>query len=137
MKISQAMPQLVEDEAAKLINDEEIKQQALHNAEQNGINALRAIGVLDDDNAVAVAIDSLNSGDTLQRANAVETLDSIADRDIVRPILRLWEPTDEGSASYGGGLPERALRQALQDTNSCLRACDSSQPAARRKKNHL
>jgi ATP-dependent HslUV protease ATP-binding subunit HslU len=37
MKIRDAMPILMEDEAAKLVNDEEIKQQALENAEQNGI----------------------------------------------------------------------------------------------------
>jgi ATP-dependent HslUV protease ATP-binding subunit HslU len=37
MKIREAMPILIEDEAAKLVNDEEIKQQALENAEQNGI----------------------------------------------------------------------------------------------------
>jgi len=37
MKIREAMPILTEDEAAKLINEEEIKQQALENAEQNGI----------------------------------------------------------------------------------------------------
>jgi ATP-dependent HslUV protease ATP-binding subunit HslU len=37
MKISDALPLLIEEEAAKLVNDEEIKQQALENAEQNGI----------------------------------------------------------------------------------------------------
>ena len=37
MKIREARPVLIEDEAAKLVNDEEIKQQALENAEQNGI----------------------------------------------------------------------------------------------------
>ena len=37
MKIREARPILIEDEAAKLVNDEEIKQQALENAEQNGI----------------------------------------------------------------------------------------------------
>ncbi len=37
MKIREAMPILLEDEAAKLVNEEEIKQQALENAEQNGI----------------------------------------------------------------------------------------------------
>ena len=37
MRIKDALPLLVEDEAAKLVNDEEIKQQALENAEQNGI----------------------------------------------------------------------------------------------------
>jgi ATP-dependent HslUV protease ATP-binding subunit HslU len=37
MKIKDALPLLIEDEAAKLINEEEIKQEALENAEQNGI----------------------------------------------------------------------------------------------------
>ncbi|HKJ16403.1 MAG TPA: ATP-dependent protease ATPase subunit HslU [Xanthomonadales bacterium] len=37
MKVKDAIPLLVEEEAAKLVNEEEIKQQALENAEQNGI----------------------------------------------------------------------------------------------------
>ena len=37
MRIKDAMPLLIEEESAKLINDEEIKQQALETAEHNGI----------------------------------------------------------------------------------------------------
>jgi ATP-dependent HslUV protease ATP-binding subunit HslU len=37
MKISDAMPLLVEDEAARMVNEDEIRQLALENAEQNGI----------------------------------------------------------------------------------------------------
>ena len=37
MKIRDALPLLIEEEAARLVNEEEIKQQALENAEQNGI----------------------------------------------------------------------------------------------------
>jgi len=37
MRIKDALPLLIEEESAKLINDEEIKQQALETAEQNGI----------------------------------------------------------------------------------------------------
>ena len=37
LKISEALKLLVEEEAAKLVNDEEIKTQALHLLEQNGI----------------------------------------------------------------------------------------------------
>jgi len=37
MKIRDAVPLLIEEESAKLINDEEIKQQALETAQQNGI----------------------------------------------------------------------------------------------------
>jgi ATP-dependent HslUV protease ATP-binding subunit HslU len=37
MPIKTALPLLIEEEAGKLINEDEIKQQAVHNAEQNGI----------------------------------------------------------------------------------------------------
>jgi ATP-dependent HslUV protease ATP-binding subunit HslU len=37
MKVRDALPLLVEEEAARLVNEEEIKQQAVANAEQNGI----------------------------------------------------------------------------------------------------
>jgi ATP-dependent HslUV protease ATP-binding subunit HslU len=37
MKIRDALPVLIEEEAGRMVNDEEIKQQALENAEQNGI----------------------------------------------------------------------------------------------------
>lgn len=37
MRIKDAMPHLIEEESAKLINDDEIKQQALESAQQNGI----------------------------------------------------------------------------------------------------
>jgi len=37
MKIRDAFPLLLEEESARLVNEEEIKQQALENAEQNGI----------------------------------------------------------------------------------------------------
>jgi len=37
MKVKDALPLLIEQEAATLINDEEVKQQALENAQQNGI----------------------------------------------------------------------------------------------------
>ncbi|MYZ54026.1 ATP-dependent protease ATPase subunit HslU [Malikia spinosa] len=37
LKIGEARKLLIEEEAAKLLNEDEVKQQALHNAEQNGI----------------------------------------------------------------------------------------------------
>jgi ATP-dependent HslUV protease ATP-binding subunit HslU len=37
LKICEAMQLLIDEEAAKLVNDDEIKAQAIHNAEQNGI----------------------------------------------------------------------------------------------------
>jgi ATP-dependent HslUV protease ATP-binding subunit HslU len=37
LKIAEARQLLIDEEAAKLVNEEEVKQQAIHNAEQNGI----------------------------------------------------------------------------------------------------
>ena len=37
MKVRDALPLLIDEEAAKMVNEEEIKSQALENAEQNGI----------------------------------------------------------------------------------------------------
>jgi ATP-dependent HslUV protease ATP-binding subunit HslU len=37
LKIAEAMKQLVDEEAAKLVNEDEIRTAAIHNAEQNGI----------------------------------------------------------------------------------------------------
>ncbi len=37
LRIGEARKLLIDEEAAKLLNDDEVKQQALHNAEQNGI----------------------------------------------------------------------------------------------------
>ena len=37
LKIAEALPLLIDEEAGKLVNEEEIKTLALHNAEQNGI----------------------------------------------------------------------------------------------------
>jgi ATP-dependent HslUV protease ATP-binding subunit HslU len=37
LKIAEAMKLLVDEEAGKLVNEDEIKRQAIHNAEQNGI----------------------------------------------------------------------------------------------------
>ena len=116
--LHQALKLARRDDRARLLVDT-----LEHIANNHGFNALRAIGVLDDSHAVAVAIDSLKSADPVQRANAVETLDSIGDRDIVRPVLRLWEPDHVDPAVDGHIQPEQALRQSLQDADPWLRAC--------------
>jgi HEAT repeat protein len=106
------------DERAQLLVDS-----LSHTAMRHARNALRAISTLDDSKAVAVALDSLHSTDAAQRANAVETLDSIADRDIVRPVLQLWEAGDEDRSVHAGGPSQQALHQSLQDDDAWLRAC--------------
>ncbi len=87
-------------------------------AHRAGINALRTIALLDDHEAITVAIENLKSRDPAQRANALETLESIRARELVRPLLRLWE-TDETPIP----VPDDWMLQLLNDPYSWLRAC--------------
>jgi len=57
MKVKDAIPVLIEEEAARLINDEEVKQTALVNASENGIV------FLDEIDKVARRSDSASSGE--------------------------------------------------------------------------
>lgn len=57
LSVSDAMKQLVDEEAMKLINDEDLKQQALDNIEQNGIV------FLDEIDKVARGSDRVTGGD--------------------------------------------------------------------------
>ena len=93
---------------------------SLHDkAQYYAFNALRAVGLVGDRAAFSAAIENLKSRDPSQRANALETLESAGEREIVRPLLRLWEDSDSAPAAPDG------LLSALQDSDSWLRACAS------------
>ncbi|MCH8477469.1 MAG: ATP-dependent protease ATPase subunit HslU [Wenzhouxiangella sp.] len=57
MKVKDAIPVLIEEEAGRMINDEEVKQQALRMAEENGIV------FIDEIDKVARRADSTSSGE--------------------------------------------------------------------------
>ena len=87
-------------------------------ARRRAINALRAVGLLANRHAMATAIDNLKSRDPNQRAYAMETLESIGELPIVRPLLSLWEAGEATPARSDGW-----LAQLLQDSDAWLRAC--------------
>lgn len=89
-----------------------------HRALGHGLNALRAAGPFGDAEAMAVAVENLASRDAEQRANAVETLESVGDPDLVRPLLRLWDLSPDP-----GGDRQTALTELLDDPDPWLRAC--------------
>ena len=64
-----------------------------HKSHQYGVRALRAIGLLGDRETMNLAVENLQIPDASQRANVLETLDSIGSkwRDLIQPLMRLWE----------------------------------------------
>lgn len=84
-----------------------------------GSNALSAIGMATANRSVAVAVENLSSRDAVQRANALETLESIGEREIIRPLLSLWESAETVNLP----LQENWLIDLLDDPHGWLRAC--------------
>ena len=58
----------------------------------DAVTAIRAIALLRDDGAISVALENLSGADAAQRANALEVIETVGDRELVRPLLALWEP---------------------------------------------
>ncbi len=83
-----------------------------------GANALRAVGLLGDPAGMSMAIENLSSPSAAQRANALETVESLDQAGVVRPLLKLWEAGEMRSASDEGW-----LLRVLRDENAWLRAC--------------
>jgi CRP/FNR family transcriptional regulator, cyclic AMP receptor protein len=68
--------------------------QSLENkTNEYGVQALRAIGLLGDREAMNTAVENLQARDAAMRANVIEALESISAkwRDILQPLMRLWE----------------------------------------------
>jgi HEAT repeat protein len=83
-----------------------------------GLRALRAIGLLGDRDAMDLAIENLGTRDSVQRANVIETLESINThwRGIIKPLTRLWE--DEAAPNGNVSWP-----RLLADEDAWIRDC--------------
>lgn len=103
----------VRNEAVQLLTE------SLHGkAHQHGIRALRAIGLLGDRSAMTTAVENLQSRDASQRANVIEALESISSRwrEILHPLMRLWEEDDTTGASVD-------WERLLNDPDDWIREC--------------
>ncbi len=90
-------------------------------ARHDGLNALKAISLLNDHETITVAMDNLKSQDTSQRANALETLETIRDAGLVRPLLEIWEPV--GTPSDNIDLDHILVKILEHEPDGWLRAC--------------
>jgi HEAT repeat protein len=89
-----------------------------HRAQAHGVDALRAVSGSGDPEAMAVAIENLFSPDPQQRANALETVEAVGEREVVRPLLAVWD-----AAPSPRGEEAAAVAELLRDEDPWLRAC--------------
>jgi HEAT repeat protein len=79
--------------------------------------AIRAAALLAQGPALDAALEGLSVSDPVQRANALEVLETVGDADLVRPLLALWEPGRDRATEPG-------WREALlEDPDEWIRAC--------------
>ncbi len=108
-------------------NDERLRllSESLHDkAHYYGINALRALGLLRDRESISIAIQNLKSRDMSQRAYALETLESLGETEIIKPLLKLWESGEGKSGAVAAHAQKKVdLTKLLRDEDSWLRAC--------------
>jgi HEAT repeat protein len=95
-----------------------VKDALRNRALQHGTNALKAIALLGESAGIGLAIENLDSRHPGQRANALETLESLGKSGLVRPLLVLWEAEARPSVPAGGW-----LERVMQDEDPWLRAC--------------
>jgi HEAT repeat protein len=110
-RLARSVEGVAEDERSRLLHDS-----LRARAERQAALAVRVAALLGDGAALRAAVDSLGSTDPVQRANAIEVLETVGEHDLVRPLLSLWEP-DRTPADPG-------WREAvLRDDDRWIRAC--------------
>lgn len=109
-----AAPQDAEQDGRMRLLRDSLRDRSL----KEGTHALKAIGLLGDRAGIGLAIENLSSRRPDQRANALETLESLGDPELVRPLMALWEP-EEGEPVGRDAL----LVTVMQDEDPWLRAC--------------
>jgi HEAT repeat protein len=105
------------------MNDERVRllaESLQTRARSDGINALKALSLLNDRETLVVAIDNLQSKAAGQRANALESLEAIRDIALVRPLLCVWEPLETDKPAFRAQDVFVALRT---DDDAWLRTC--------------
>jgi hypothetical protein len=78
-----------------------LRDSLLADSRRHALTAIRAAALLHDRGGISAALESLTGDDAAQRANALEVIETIGDRDLVRPLLALWEPARETGGDPG------------------------------------
>ncbi len=101
------------NEAARLLADS-----LMTLADRDAALGLRAAAMLGGGAQLRVAIDNLSVTDPGQRANALEVIESVSDRDLVRPLLTMWEGSTTSPIDRSD-----ALAVLASDPDEWIRSC--------------
>lgn len=86
-------------------------------ADREARAALRAAALLGAHAEITVALENLADGDGLRRANALEVIESVVERPLVRPLLAIWDEATEPSD------PAPLVARLTDDPDDWIRAC--------------
>jgi hypothetical protein len=90
-------------------------------AQRDSRNVLKSLSLVRDRETISVAMQNLQSGDPVQRANALETLETVSEASLIRPLLGIWEAVE--SAQVDGHLAEILAIVLEHEPDEWLRAC--------------
>jgi HEAT repeat protein len=96
------------------------------NARSQAALALQTVGLIEGSEEMGVALRNLKNPLPAQRANALEILDTLREREIVQPLMHMWEPDAPASDPINGPDPTAiaaVISQILGDSDDWLRAC--------------
>jgi HEAT repeat protein len=100
----------------------ELLADSLHDrARHDSMHALKAFSLVRDRETISVSIENLQSADPNQRANALETLETVRDASLIRPLLAIWEPVETARAT--GHVAEILAVVLEHEQDEWLRAC--------------
>jgi HEAT repeat protein len=92
----------------------------IYSARRAARQAILAVGLQKDPAAASLALDNLDSREAGQRVNAMEMVDSLGERELVGPLLQIWEAQRVLAAA---GSEQEWLERGLEDADPWVRAC--------------
>jgi len=115
---SQPQPDLGDGKGERAERLALLRDSLRHRALTQAEYALRAVGLLRERATLRLVRENLLSDDPAQRANALEILDSLPERQFLHPLLQLWDIPEANSRS-----PEKWIAPLLNDPDPWIRAC--------------
>ena len=94
-----------------------LRDSLLSRSDHRALLALRAAAVLGGGAPMAVALENLSVVDRGQRANALEVIEHVGARDIVKPLIAMWDGEEPPMA------PDRLFERLEHDPDEWIRAC--------------